>query len=89
MTERADELDARADKIGYTLIPPSGDRWLLVEQDSADHCWSTYDDLDKVEKRIAADEQADKEYEPVPADEEDDEEDQSYGRYDSPPSTAE
>jgi hypothetical protein len=78
-TEREGELAARAGEIGYTLIPPSGDRWLLVEQDSEDHCWSTYDDLDEVEARIAADEP-----EPVPADdEEDDEGEQLVTRYTS------
>ena len=51
---RGEKLAARAEKIGYALYPPTGDRWLLV--DTAAGGWSTHASLEEVEERLAVDE---------------------------------
>lgn len=52
---REGKLFDRAAEVGYLLIPPSGDRWLLVDK-TDDPGWSTWADLDEVEERLAAEE---------------------------------
>ena len=68
MTEptRQEQLAARADRLGYALIPPSGDRWLLV--DKADTC-ETFASLDQVEVHLELAAEEEKERRSDPADE--------------------
>lgn len=52
---REELLRTRAEKTGYALYSPTGDRWLLA--DTAAGGWSTYASLEEVEERLASDEE--------------------------------
>jgi hypothetical protein len=51
---REDQLFDRAEKIGYLLIPPTGERWLMADKTGG---WLTFGSLDEVDEHLAAEEE--------------------------------
>ncbi len=48
---REDQLADQAAKVGLTLIPPTGERWLLADSPGG---WLTFGSLDEVGEYLAA-----------------------------------
>ena len=51
---REDHIFDRAEKVGYLLIPPTGERWLMADKTGG---WLTFGSLDEVDEHLAAEEE--------------------------------
>lgn len=51
---REDQLSDRAEKVGYTLMPPTGDRWLMADKTDG---WLTFASLGEVDEYLYAEEE--------------------------------